>query len=67
MDLVKVKDNNDIARDKNSNAVVYINTDKTQAILKQRRLSREQRETIRDLKKEVTELKELLYSMLEKK
>lgn len=67
MDLVKVKDNNDIARDKNSNAIVYINTDKTQAILKQRRLSREQRETIRDLKKEVTELKELLYSMLEKK
>jgi len=65
-DYVKVKDNDDLVRDKNSSAILSVDMDALSKYKMRREQERKRNEEIDELKKDVSEIKSLLLQMIDK-
>jgi len=63
---VKVKDNEDLVRDKNNSAILNIDADALSKYKMRREQERKRNEEIEELKKDVSEIKSLLLQMIDK-
>lgn len=66
MDLLKVENMTGLARDKNSGAVLNINTSAIQQARKAKEKRKQDREEIESLKQDVNDIKLMLTQILEK-
>ena len=64
--FINVEGYNDIVREESSQAIINTDTEQYRLVIKRRELMRNQKEEIRTLKNEVTEIKILLQNMVEK-
>lgn len=71
--FVKVKDNDNLVRDMSSGAIINTNTAEYEAYLQRRKTNKEVRQKlesnsaeIRELKSEISEIKSLLISLINK-
>jgi len=65
-EYVKVKDNDDLVRDKNNSAILNVDADALSKYKMRRELERKRNEEIDELKKDVSEIKSLLLQMIDK-
>lgn len=65
-EYVKVKDNDDLVRDKNNSAILSVDTDALSKYKMRREQERKRNEEIDELKKDVSEIKSLLLQMIDK-
>jgi len=65
-DYVKIEDNPNLVRDKDSNAVLNTDLDALQKYRMKRNIDRQRDDEISELKKEMSEIKSLLYQMVNK-
>lgn len=65
-DYVKVKDNEDLVRDKNNSAILNVDMDALSKYKMRREQERKRNEEIDELKKDVSEIKSLLLQMIDK-
>jgi len=65
-DYVKVKDNDDLVRDKNNSAILNVDMDALSKYKMRREQERKRNEEIDELKKDVSEIKSLLLQMIDK-
>jgi len=65
-DYVKIEDNPNLVRDKDSNAVLNTDLDALQKNRMKRNIDRQRDDEISELKKEMSEIKSLLYQMVNK-
>jgi hypothetical protein len=63
---VKVKDNEDLVRDKNNSAILNVDADALSKYKMRREQERKRNEEIDELKKDVSEIKSLLLQMIDK-
>mgnify|MGYP003119280096 CR=1 FL=1 len=63
---VKVKDNEDLVRDKNNSAILNVDADALSKYKMRREQERKRNEEIEELKKDVSEIKSLLLQMIDK-
>lgn len=66
MDLIKVENMSGLARDKNSGAVLNINTSAVHQARKAKEKRKKEREEIESLKQDVKEIKHMLTQIVEK-
>ena len=64
--FINVEGYNDIVREESSQAIINTDTEQYRLVIKRRELMRNQKEEIRTLKDEVTEIKILLQNIVEK-
>jgi len=64
--FINVEGYSDIVREESSQAIINTDTEQYRLVIKRRELMRNQKEEIRTLKNEVTEIKILLQNMVEK-
>ena len=62
----KVEGHIDLVRDESSSAIINTNTEQYRLVMKRREVMKAQRSEINTLKKEVTEIKDLLKDIIEK-
>ena len=65
-EYVKVKDNDDLVRDKNNSAILSVDMDALSKYKMRREQERKRNEEIDTLKKDVSEIKSLLLQMIDK-
>lgn len=65
-EYVKVKDNDDLVRDKNNSAILNVDMDALSKYKMRREQERKRNEEIDELKKDVSEIKSLLLQMIDK-
>jgi len=65
-EYVKIEDNPNLVRDKESNAVLNTDLNALQKYKMKRNLDRQRDNEISELKKEISEIKSLLYQMVNK-
>jgi len=65
-EYVKVKDNDDLVRDKNNSAILCVDMDALSKYKMRREQERKRNEEIDELKKDVSEIKSLLLQMIDK-
>ena len=65
-EYVKVKDNDDLVRDKENSAILNVDADALSKYKMRRDQERKRNEEIDTLKKDVSEIKSLLLQMLDK-
>jgi hypothetical protein len=65
-EYVKVKDNDDLVRDKNNSAILSVDMDALSKYKMRREQERKRNEEIDELKKDVSEIKSLLLQMIDK-
>jgi len=65
-EYVKIEDNPNLVRDKESNAVLNTDLNALQKYKMKRNLDRQRDNEISELKKEMSEIKSLLYQMVNK-
>ena len=63
---MKVKDNEDLVRDKNNSAILNVDADALSKYKMRREQERKRNEEIDELKKDVSEIKSLLLQMIDK-
>jgi hypothetical protein len=63
---VKVKDHEDLVREKNNSAILNVDADALSKYKMRRELERKRNEEIDELKKDVSEIKSLLLQMIDK-
>lgn len=68
-DFVRVKDKDNMVRDKKSGAILYINNNENARDVKKRRKLEEQqlKDDVNNLKNEIGEIKQLLMQLIEKR
>jgi len=66
MKYVKVKDNDDLVRDKTNSAVLNVDADALSKYKMRREQERKRNEEIDELKRDVSEIKSLLLQMIDK-
>ena len=64
--FINVEGHSDIVREESSHAIINTDTEQYRLVVKRRELMRNQKEEIRTLKNEVTEIKILFQNMVEK-
>jgi DNA-binding transcriptional regulator GbsR (MarR family) len=64
---IKVEDHNDFVRDSSTNAIINTDVKSYRQYMKKINTQRQTKEDIRDLQNEMSEIKELLIKILEKK
>ena len=64
--FINVEGYSDIVREESSQAIINTDTEQYRLMIKRRELMRNQKEEIKTLKNEVTEIKILLQNMVEK-
>lgn len=64
--FVKIQDHEELVRDNNSSAVLNVDNQALEQYKARRRKQREKNEEIENLKQDVSEIKSLLYKLLEK-
>lgn len=64
---IKVEDHNDFVRDSSTNAIINTDVKSYKQYMKKINTQRQTKEDIRDLQNEMSEIKELLIKILEKK
>jgi hypothetical protein len=65
-EYVKVKDHEDLVREKNNSAILNVDADALSKYKMRRELERKRNEEIDELKKDVSEIKSLLLQMIDK-
>jgi hypothetical protein len=65
-EYVKVKDNDDLVRDKENSAILNVDADALSKYKMRREQERKRNEEIDTLKKDVSEIKSLLLQMIDK-
>lgn len=65
-EYVKVKDNDDLVRDKENSAILNVDADALSKYKMRREQERKRNEEINTLKKDVSEIKSLLLQMIDK-
>ena len=63
---VKVKDHEELVREKNNSAILNVDADALSKYKMRRELERKRNEEIDELKKDVSEIKSLLLQMIDK-
>lgn len=64
--FVKIQDHEELIRDNNSSAVLNVDNQALEQYKARKRKQREKNEEIENLKQDVSEIKSLLYKLLEK-
>lgn len=64
--FVKIQDHEELIRDNNSSAVLNVDNQALEQYKARRKKQREKNEEIENLKQDVSEIKSLLYKLLEK-
>ena len=64
---VKVEGHPDLVRDKNSGAILNINSNAMTAARERKKLFNDRQQEIKDLKKDVTDIKNILMKLVEDK
>jgi hypothetical protein len=64
--FVKVEDNEHLVKDKKTGAVININKSDTERVLHVRRKQQQEKKEIENLKREVSDIKGMLQTILEK-